>query len=175
MIIEGYSSYAANLEQRIITMSQWTSHCTKGRFIFRKIYADINDTTWHGETIGMEMVTRTVFQHWTRQSREAGEYIFKFFHDGIALYRKKWLHSMLYHWKSVRDIDQVINHYFYVDQEIVPSVHDNQWENERETIIVMRRKPVSSLSKSLFASGLNLGDFLVTKYNMKEQEVTTNA
>ncbi len=78
---------------------------------------------------------------------------------------------MLYHWQCKHDIDEVVNHYFYVDQEIVPTSHPQEWENERATIIVMRRKPVSSLAKSLFASGKNLGDFLVSKYNMKEQEV----
>jgi len=170
MISTGYSSYAANLEQRIITNTWFTTHRTKGRFIFRRIYEEVTDTSY-GTCIGMEMVTRTIWEPWSRQSREAGEYIFKFYHDGIALYRKRWLHSMIHHYDCVQDIDRVINHYFYVDREIVPDIHERQWENERETIIVMRRKPVSSLARSLFASGQNLGDFLVSKYNMKEQEV----
>jgi hypothetical protein len=170
-ISSGWSSYAALLENRVITQSWSGYHRTKGRFIFRRIYTE-DEEGYRNETIGFEMVCRTNYEPWRRQASGIGEYIFQCYHDGVALYKKELLRNVLYHWKAKVNINAVIDHYYNVDQTIVPTVGD-QWEKARNTILVLRRKPVCDIAKAIYAQGADLGEFLVNKYNMRE-EVAAN-
>ena len=163
MIANGYSSYAANLEQRVITQTWMSYHRTKGRFVFRRIYEPEHqgDYYYHAATIGFEMAIRDGSYGW-RRNRSANGWLVQVYQDGIALYKRDKLRSMV-NYTCRRSIERVMEHYFYQDAEM-------EGDTQHEKILVMRRKPCSSVARSIALRETNLGDYLVSKYNMRRQD-----
>lgn len=165
IITAGYSSYAANLEQRVITQNWMSYHRTKGRFVFRRIYEPGDDTTnyYHTSIIGYEMAQRDGSRG-PRTNRNPDGWIIQVYHDGVALYKRNYLRSTLNNYPCFKEIDKVMRHYFYEDAEIEGGEEDTYYSK----IVVMRRKPCSSVARSIALREQNLGDYLVSKYNMRE-------
>lgn len=155
----GYESYARMLELRVITQS-WISYLrTKGRFVFKRMHT-AND---NNRIIGFEMTKRRLYG--TRWSEN--DWMFRVYCDGTALYRKNALRSLLNRRSCFDPIDAVVREYYNLDT-VIQGVGDSYTERYSTEMEFLRRKPLSPVLRNLAGQRSSLGQFLLTKYNVRE-------
>lgn len=166
----GWSTYAGQLEERVITLNQPTYSKTSGRMTFQRIYEDVSpNTSRYGyyqsrTTIGFEMVTR---------HNRATHWLVRCYTDGFAMYRKSVLGWLINNYTCTSKIDSVMDKYFYADTVIPDEESDIAHSIYNPTIRVLRRKPLCTVARSIaLRETASLGDYLVRKYNFRDKEVT---
>jgi hypothetical protein len=163
----GYDSYAGMLEMRVITQAWISYHRRKGRFTFRRMYAEAEIPNGRSTMIGFEMTTDRSYgrNRFTAQSVPEESWVFRAYLDGTAMYRLNKLKHMLNRRNCFNPINEVINKYFYLDTT-VPTPLERDYGNNGE-IRLLRRKPLSPYANMMAKRG-SLGQYLVNKYNQRE-------
>lgn len=163
------SSYAKNLEQRVISQN-WISYWRKvGRMTYRRMYEPQTEEGQHRSqnVIGYEMVSNAVTP-WQRRNNPAlvnnEQWLFRAYHDGVGLYKKNLTHSLINRYPCHTDIDDVVFKHYYIDA----TLHDGDEYDYTDEILILRRKPLSQYASVMAEKENNLGDFLIRKYNLTQ-------
>jgi hypothetical protein len=140
--------------------------------VFRTIinHAESNSRYWYyKEIVGHEMIAKDHYDynHNTQQNERKDIWLFRSYLDGTAFYRKQKTHSILYRYPTSKNIDEVVEKYFYTDTEIVDHEFAGRNSHYPPMIVVLKRKPLSDYTRRVaLEQETSLGDYLVRKYNI---------